>query len=403
MSGTGSPSPTGRGSPSSPMWRRRRQLTVDTRSTPPSQRPAVTLTDNGTLCGDGFSISVDGLRIREQRPEAAPVKPERAPSRFFGGRNGSPSSAGDAARSSPQPPPPPRPLFALGDFSLVRPLGEGSFGRVQLVRYTQTGEQYAMKVINIGCTEKERGRILEEARILRRARMDGVDGIIQFHDAFLADGAVHMVLEFMDCGSLADCLGRHGALPDALLAYASVTLVGGLEHLHHKHKVMHRDIKPSNMLLNSRGQAKLGDFGISGQLQNTIARAQTFVGTAAYMAPERISNPNQTGYAFEADIWAFGVSMWECAMGQYPFAAASPSASSESYFWELMHSIVHQEPPTLPNDRFSDEFCDVVNRCLRHDADRRPTAKDLVRHAWLLGAEELRARGYVDDKYLQPC
>ena len=176
-----------------------------------------------------------------------------------------------------------------------------------------------MKVIPLGCSEEERRRILFEARTLH---VSAVVGIIAFRDAFCppryrrdarrvgmcppsraarrraltwrascadAEGAVHMVLEYMDCGSLADVLSRHGPLPERLLAHILKALIGGLVHLHRELKVVHRDIKPSNILLNQAGQAKLADFGMSGQLATVHSRLASWVGTAAYMSPERIS------------------------------------------------------------------------------------------------------------------
>ena len=176
--------------------------------------------------------------------------------------------------------------LALSEFKMVRVLGEGTSGVVKLVRHRPTNRRFAMKVIQLGCSEQERKQILIEVKTLHKS---DVPHIIAFTDAFYVDNAVHLILEYMDCGSLHSVLKRHGPLPEPLLARVSGDMLGGLDHLHRVLKVVHRDIKPSNVLLNSRGEVKLADFGMSGQLASTFSRLASWVGTAAYMSPERIS------------------------------------------------------------------------------------------------------------------
>ncbi len=189
----------------------------------------------------------------------------------------------------------------------------------------------------------------------------------------------------MDCGSLASVLARHGPLPEPGLARVTADVLGGLDHLHRVLKVLHRDIKPSNVLLNSRGEVKLADFGMSGQLASTFSRLASWVGTAAYMSPERISGAE---YSYESDVWALGVTLWELSVGQYPYGARQPLDSNASTptamsapcstptadaaaaadgllpeeqrlglsFWDLLHAIVECAVPKLPDGRFSPHF-----------------------------------------------
>ena len=117
-------------------------------------------------------------------------------------------------------------------------LGEGSSGFVKLVRHRTTPRRrYALKVVALGCAEQERKQILMELRTLHKCNSPN---IIAFHDAFYAEGAVHVVLEYMDCGSLADVLQRHGPLPEAMLARISLAVLTGLAHLHHELKTVRR-------------------------------------------------------------------------------------------------------------------------------------------------------------------
>ena len=233
-------------------------------------KQGVTVTDS-SLRGDGISVGIAGLRINELAACAASSagsQPQRPVSHTRDGGG----SEGDR--------------HAVSEFKMIRVLGEGTSGVVKLVQHKHTGTKYAMKVIQLGCSEQERKQILVEVKTLHKS---DVPNIIAFTNAFYVDNAVHLILEYMDCGSLATVLRRHGALPEPLLARVTSDMLGGLDHLHRVLKVVHRDIKPGNILLNSRAEVKLADFGMSGQLANTFSRLASWVGTAAYMSPERIS------------------------------------------------------------------------------------------------------------------
>jgi len=93
----------------------------------------------------------------------------------------------------------------------------------------------------------------------------------------------------------------------------------GLDYLHRKMKVIHRDIKPSNLLLNSKGQIKIADFGVSGKMMHTNDSKSSWVGTLMYMSPERFRGEH---YNSNTDIWSLGLSIMECALGYYPYKPA---------------------------------------------------------------------------------
>uniref|UniRef100_A0A674BC89 mitogen-activated protein kinase kinase n=1 Tax=Salmo trutta TaxID=8032 RepID=A0A674BC89_SALTR len=125
--------------------------------------------------------------------------------------------------------------------------------------------------------------------------------IITFYSAFFVENRISICTEYMDGGSL-DVYRR---IPEHVLGRISVAVVKGLTYLWSL-KILHRDVKPSNMLVNTRGQVKLCDFGVSTQLVNSIAK--TYVGTNAYMAPERISGEQ---YGIHSDVWSVGISFME--------------------------------------------------------------------------------------------
>lgn len=162
---------------------------------------------------------------------------------------------------------------------------------------------------------------------------------------------------------------------DVLGKIAEATL-GGLTYLYEKHHIMHRDIKPSNILVNSRGSIKLCDFGVSGELINSIA--DTFVGTSTYMAPERIQGER---YTVKSDVWSFGLSIMEMAIGKFPFAASeqlSDGDGAPAGILDLLQQIVHEPAPKLPkSDAFPAILEDMIQKCLSKVPDERPTPQEL--------------------------
>ena len=142
---------------------------------------------------------------------------------------------------------------------------------------------------------------------------------------------------------------------------------------------MHRDIKPSNVLVNHQGQIKLCDFGVSGELVNSIA--DTFVGTSTYMAPERIQGAK---YSIKSDVWSVGLMLMELAIGRFPFDAneSAPgdrkSAAPMGGILDLLQQIVLEPAPKLPeSDAFPPYLHDMIAKCLLKDPNERPTPRQL--------------------------
>jgi mitogen-activated protein kinase kinase len=139
---------------------------------------------------------------------------------------------------------------------------------------------------------------------------------------------------------------------------------------------MHRDIKPSNILVNSRGSIKLCDFGVSGELINSIA--DTFVGTSTYMAPERIQGER---YTVKSDVWSFGLTVMELAIGKFPFGSGEQLSDEDSApvgILDLLQQIVHEPAPRLPkSDAFPSILEEMIQKCLYKQPDQRPTPEEL--------------------------
>ncbi|KAI1976468.1 MAP kinase kinase Wis1 [Ophidiomyces ophidiicola] len=235
----------------------------------------------------------------------------------------------------------------------------------------------AMKEIRLELDEAKFAAIIMELDVLHRCVSPF---IIDFYGAFFQEGAVYICVEYMDGGSMEKLYGD--GVPESILRKIALSTIMGLKSLKEEHNIIHRDVKPTNILVNTRGQVKICDFGVSGNLVASIAK--TNIGCQSYMAPERIaggapaSGPDGGTYSVQSDIWSLGLSLVECAMGRYPY----PPESYNNIFSQL-NAIVQGEPPTLPDDGYSPDAKDFVQCCLNKNAALRPTYATLLRHAWL--------------------
>lgn len=156
---------------------------------------------------------------------------------------------------------------------------------------------------------------------------------------------------------------------------AEATL-NGLTYLYIKHHIMHRDIKPSNIVVNSRGNIKLCDFGVSSELVNSVA--DTFVGTSTYMAPERIMGDK---YTVKSDVWSFGLTIMELAVGKFPFDASehvSDGDTQPASILDLLQQIVNEPAPRLPkSEAFPQILEDMIQKCMAKNPKNRPTPQEL--------------------------
>ena len=128
----------------------------------------------------------------------------------------------------------------------------------------------------------------------------------------------------------------------------------GQNYLHEK-KIIHRDIKPENILINSQGQVKIADLGISKMKNTNISQLQSTIGSQKYMSNTRTQG---SGYGFEEDIWSFGITILECAIQRYPYQKYFNSKNELNSF-NLNLVIMNKSPEKLPNN-YSEEFKDCL-------------------------------------------
>ena len=288
------------------------------------------------------------------------------------------------------------------DFENVCMLGFGNGGSVWKVRHRPTGIILARKMIHLEIKGPVQQQILRELKILHECNSPQVVG---FYGSFCSDGEINIIMEYMDCGSLDTVLGRLGRVPEDVLCVVTARVLEGLTYLCDKQRILHRDVKPSNVLVNTDGEIKLCDFGVSGELNNSLGNANTFVGTRSYMSPERLLGKS---YGLKSDMWSLGLSLVEMATGHFPIPpkdpppplveirdkplvkAKQPPAKPSMAIFELLSYIVESEPVRLPQGQgFTSEFCDFVARCLQKVPDDRPSLAELQAHPWLQRAAEV--------------
>lgn len=265
------------------------------------------------------------------------------------------------------------------DLQDISSLGSGNGGTVSKALHIPTNRIMARKRIPIEANAEVRRRIVRELHIMHECNSPY---IVSYYGAFVSDNDVVMCMEYMDVGSLDRISKKHGPLPEPIIGKITEAVVEGLVYLYDTHHIMHRDIKPSNVLVNSQGQIKLCDFGVSGELINSIAN--TFVGTSIYMSPERIRGGM---YNVRSDVWSLGITLLELAIGYFPWENDRDEDGKTKQpmgILDLLQRIVKEPPPALPDDApFSNHFRNFVNRCLSEESER-PTPQELKNDAFFI-------------------
>ncbi|XWS69952.1 hypothetical protein CRYUN_Cryun03dG0007600 [Craigia yunnanensis] len=223
--------------------------------------------------------------------------------------------------------------FSLDDLETIKVIGKGSGGVVQLVRHKWVGRLFALKVIQMNIPEEIRKQIVQELKINQASQCSHV--VVCYH-SFYHNGAISLVLEYMDRESLADVIRLVNTILEPYLAVVCKQVLQGLVYLHHERH------------------------------------------------PERISGST---YDYSSDIWSLGMVVLECAIGRFPYMQSEDQQSWPS-FYELLEAIVEKPPPTAPPDQFSPEFCSFVSASIQKNPRDRVSSLDLLTHPFIKKFED---------------
>ncbi|NXB81995.1 MP2K6 kinase, partial [Donacobius atricapilla] len=257
------------------------------------------------------------------------------------------------------------------DLEPISELGRGAYGVVEKMRHMPSGQIMAVKRIRATVNSQEQKRLLMDLDISMRT----VDCpfTVTFYGALFREVRLPGAELSRNRRTPCSCQKRKKLYLQSQQFLLEHAIVKALEHLHSKLSVIHRDVKPSNVLINTQGQVKMCDFGISGYLVDSVAKTMD-AGCKPYMAPERI-NPelNQKGYSVKSDIWSLGITMIELAILRFPY-------DSWGTPFQQLKQVVEEPSPQLPAERFSAEFVDFTSQCLKKNSKERPTYPELMQH-----------------------
>ncbi|XP_023207964.1 TRAF2 and NCK-interacting protein kinase isoform X5 [Xiphophorus maculatus] len=267
-----------------------------------------------------------------------------------------------------------------GIFDLVELVGNGTYGQVYKGRHIRTGQLAAIKVMDVATDEEE--EIKSEINMLKK--YSNHRNIATYFGVFIKkqppgiDDQLWLVMEFCGAGSVTDLIKntKGNSLKEDWNAYICREILRGLAHLH-QHKVIHRDIKGQNVLLTENAEVKLVDFGVSAQMDRTVGKRNTFIGTPYWMAPEVIAcdeNPEAT-YDCKSDLWSLGITAIEMAEGAPPLCDMHPMRA--------LFLIPRNPAPRLKSKKWSRKFQSFIENTLVKSHSHRPSTEHLLLHPFI--------------------
>ncbi|OQV19409.1 Dual specificity mitogen-activated protein kinase kinase sek-1 [Hypsibius exemplaris] len=275
---------------------------------------------------------------------------------------------------------------SVDDLEILYSLGRGQYGHVDRVRHKKSGFEFAVKRIRSTDDPAERKAMLMDLQV------NNINGgkcpyVVRSFGALFREGDLWICMEAMDISLemfYKKAFQLKIEIPESVLAHITFAIVSGLQFLKEELNIMHRDVKPSNVLLSRKGEVKICDFGISGQLVQSMAKTRN-IGCSLYMPPERVdpcAAVDDQGFDIRSDVWSVGITIIEVAIGKHPFTTwRNP--------FEQMKQVVSGPPPKLPdNGPFSDNFKHFVASCCQKDYLQRPKYVDLLKHPFISQFQE---------------
>ena len=266
-------------------------------------------------------------------------------------------------------------------YEILTKIGKGATAEVFVVKLLSTNELIAAKIIDLETCPIEIETLYHEVAFWRNSQSQN---IINYYGSFVSESSCFILMEYMSAGSCYEIMKYaypKGFSNEIVIAEILQQVLMALNYFH-ENKQIHRDVKAGNILLNDKGEVKMGDFGIAANLIEKGQRKRakfTVIGTPCYMAPEVLKE--EEGYTEKADIWSLGITAIELATGSAPYSGLFPL--------EVIVKIINSPPPQLPDDsKWSTSFRDFVRTCLINPPSKRPSAKQLLEHKFFKQAKD---------------
>ena len=268
-------------------------------------------------------------------------------------------------------------------FTLLYPIGTGGFGKVYKAVHKSTNQIYAIKIIDYtkDCNSNKKNICFNYESILQETStmklVNDCNYIVKYYGSYYSrkSNTLWLILEYCSCGSAVDLmLSMDRTLSEIEVSTIIEMILKGLIHIHKKN-LIHRDVKGANILLSEDGYAKLGDFGVGIQLNNSHEYRTSKKGSPYWMSPQVVLCKN---YDMKTDIWSLGITCIELVEGEPPNGELKP--------YKVMEKIAI-DPPKAENfiskDEHTDDFIDFVNQCLEINPEKRPNAQQLLKHRFI--------------------
>lgn len=280
----------------------------------------------------------------------------------------------------------------VGDFyTMGRVLGEGAFAQVRIATDNETGERFAVKVLDKArFDDAEKGFLLKEINILKSVRHEH---ITEVYDLFDTKSTMYIVMEFMEGGELFDIIADAGHFSEKQASEVTKKVLIAVAYLH-ENGIVHRDIKPENVLCKTKKwplDVKLADFGLANFAEDGEVEENnmtTMIGTPGYVAPEVVKREK---YGAPVDMWAVGVILYIMLSGKMPFYGRDDV--------ECLRRIAlgKYSFPKAEWSKVSPEASSLVKALLQLDPDKRLTARAALQHPWLTDVDHLSSKPIDND------